>query len=564
MAALLKPAHAAAVSAAHRSFLTLFWNVGDQGFGGEHQRRDGAGVLKGGAGDLGGINDAGFHQVSELIGLSVVAEGVVLGVADAAHNDGAFFAGIAHDLAQRLFERATHDVGAGLLVAFEGLGQLVDGCRATDEGHAAAGDDAFLDCCAGCVHGIFHARFLFLHLGLGSCTDLDDGDAADELRQAFLELLAVVVAGGLLDLAANLFHAAFDLLTVATALDDGGVVLIDDELLGAAQVFHLDVLELEAEIFSDGFAAGEGGDVLQHGLATVAEARGLDGRDLQSAAQFVDDQSGKRFAFHVFGNDQQGLGALGDLLEQGKQVLHRRDLLLVDEDVAVFEDGFHALRVGDEVRRQVAAVELHAFDHFQLGLHGLGLFHGDDAVFADLLHGLGDDLADGLVVVGGDGADLRDHVSGDGLGEFIERALDAVAFFVELAANRCDCLLDAAFERHRIGSGCDRLHAFAIDGLPQNGGGGGAVAGNVTGLGSDFANHLGAHVFHGVLEFDLFRDGDAVFGDGGRAELLLDYDVAALGTERDFYRVGQNVDAAQNSLARLLAVNDLLSHLFLS
>jgi len=36
-----------------------------------------------------------------------------------------------------------------------------------------------------------------------------------------------------------------------------------------------------------------------------------------------------------------------------------------------------------------------------------------------------------------------------------------------------------------------------------------------------------------------------------------------LGTERDFNRVGQNVDAAQNSLARLLAVNDLLCHLFL-
>src|SRR3954462_5607042 len=105
MAALLKPSHAAAVSGAHWSFLTLFWNVGDQGFGCEHQRRDGAGVLKSSASDLGGINDAGFHQVSELIGLSVVAEGVVLGIADAAHNDGAFFAGIAHDLAQRLFER---------------------------------------------------------------------------------------------------------------------------------------------------------------------------------------------------------------------------------------------------------------------------------------------------------------------------------------------------------------------------------------------------------------------------------------------------------------------------
>ena len=42
-----------------------------------------------------------------------------------------------------------------------------------------------------------------------------------------------------------------------------------------------------------------------------------------------------------------------------------------DEDVGVLEDGFHALRVGDEVRREVAAVELHAFDDVERGLGGL-------------------------------------------------------------------------------------------------------------------------------------------------------------------------------------------------
>ena len=105
-----------------------------------------------------------------------------------------------------------------------------------------------------------------------------------------------------------------------------------------------------------------------------------------------------------------GLPALGDLLEQREQVLHRADLLFVDQDVGVLEDDFHALGIGDEVRREVAAVELHAFDDFELGLQRLRLFDGDDAVFADLLHRFGNDLADGLVVVGGDGADLRDHV----------------------------------------------------------------------------------------------------------------------------------------------------------
>jgi len=41
------------------------------------------------------------------------------------------------------------------------------------------------------------------------------------------------------------------------------------------------------------------------------------------------------------------------------------------------------------------------------------------------------------------------------------------------------------------------LHAFAEDGLGQNGGGGGAVTRDVAGLAGDFANHLRAHVLEG-------------------------------------------------------------------
>ena len=109
-------------------------------------------------------------------------------------------------------------------------------------------------------------------------------------------------------------------------------------------------------------AAGEDGDVLEHRLAAVAEARRLDGATLQRAAQLVDDERRQRLALDVLGDDEQRLAALGDLLEHRQQVLHVRDLLLVDEDVGVLEHGLHALRVGDEVGREVAAVELHALD----------------------------------------------------------------------------------------------------------------------------------------------------------------------------------------------------------
>ena len=135
----------------------------------------------------------------------------------------------------------------------------------------------------------------------------------------------------------------------------------------------LNVLELDAEIFGDGLAAGEDGDVLQHGFAAVAEARSLDGRDLQRAAQLVDDEGGERFAFDVLSDDEERLAALGDLLEQREQVFHRADFLFVDQDVGVLQNGFHALGIGDEVRREIAAVELHAFDDFELGFERLRL-----------------------------------------------------------------------------------------------------------------------------------------------------------------------------------------------
>ena len=105
--------------------------------------------------------------------------------------------------------------------------ELVERRLRADERHAAAGDDALFDGRAGRVERVFDAGLLLLHLGLGRSADLDDRDAADELREALLELLAIVVAGGVLDLGADLGDAALDLVLLARAADDRGVVLVD-------------------------------------------------------------------------------------------------------------------------------------------------------------------------------------------------------------------------------------------------------------------------------------------------------------------------------------------------
>jgi hypothetical protein len=77
--------------------------------------------------------------------------------------------------------------------------------------------------------------------------------------------------------------------------------------------------------------------------------------------------------------------------------VHGADLAVDEEDERVLEDRLLALGVGDEVRRQVALVELHALGELELHAEGVRLLDGHHAVLADLVDGVGDDRADGGV-----------------------------------------------------------------------------------------------------------------------------------------------------------------------
>ena len=74
----------------------------------------------------------------------------------------------------------------------------------------------------------------------------------------------------------------------------------------------------------------------------------------------------------------------------------------MNQDQGVVDLGFHAIRIGYEVRREIAAVKLHAFHDFKCGLKAFSLFNRDHSLFADLLHRFGDRVADFAVGVGGD------------------------------------------------------------------------------------------------------------------------------------------------------------------
>src|SRR3569623_1899106 len=516
----------AAHTAGHACFLLFLRQFGHHRLGGDHEPGHGGGVLQCGTRDLGRIQEAHRHHVAVFAGGGVVTV-VTFAFLNLVENHGLLVAGFGHDLAQRLFHRAVRDRDADILVVIVALEPLL-ALQGANQCDAAARDDAFIHCGAGRVQGVFDAGLLLFHFHLGRGSDFDHGHAAGELRHALLQLLFIVIGSRFLDLGLDLLDAGLDVCVLAGDIDDCAVLFGDHYLLGGAQVIQGGLLERQTHFFTDHLAVGQDRDVLQHGLAAVAETRGLHRAHFDDAADGVHHQSGEGFAFHVFGDDQQRPAGLGDAFQHGQQLADVGNLLLDDENQRVIELGAHVLLVVDEVGRQIAAVELHAFHHVDLVVEARAFFDGDDAFFADLVHGVGDDLADGLIGIGGVGAHVGDGLAvGAGLGHLLE-----------LGDRSGHGLVDTALLVHRVHAGGHRLHAFAQDGLGQDGGGGGAVAGDIGGLRRHFLYNLRAHVLELIFQIDFLGDGHSVLGDGGGAEALLEHHVATLGTKRHFALVG--------------------------
>ncbi len=340
---------------------------------------------------------------------------------------------------------------------------------------------------------------------------------------------------------------------VAGAIDDGGVVLGGDDTAGLAEVFHRDGVELAADFLADDGAAGEDGDVAKHFLAAIAEARRLDREDLDRALELVHDQRRERFTVDVFGDDEQRAADLDDLLERREHVRDGRDLAVGDEDPRIVEDGLHAIRVGHEVGRDVASVELHALGVFLLEAQRLALFDGHDAVLADLVHDLGDDLADFRIR----GGDRRDG------GDLLAR-VDRAGLLLDLFDHGRDGLLDADADEHRVRARGDVADAFVDHRLAEDHGGGGSVAGHVVGLGRDFLEELGSHVLERVFELDVASDRHTIVGDRGGAELLVEDDVAPLRPDGHLDGFGQTVDALLERPTSGFVEYELLSQVCMS
>src|SRR5207302_5346658 len=168
---------------------------------------------------------------------------------------------------------------------------------------------------------------------LGGAPDADHCNATCELGQPLLQLLTIVVGGGLLDLRLDLGDTRLNIGLLTCTTDDCCVLLVDHHLFGTAKHVDRHVLKLDTEVRGDHSAASQDRDIFQHRLASVAEARRLDGRNLEAATQLVHNKSCECFAFDIFGNDEKWLAALHHSLKERQQLVEGREFLFIDQDI---------------------------------------------------------------------------------------------------------------------------------------------------------------------------------------------------------------------------------------
>ena len=170
-------------------------------------------------------------------------------------------------------------------------------------------------------------------------------------------------------------------------------------------------------------------------------------------------------------------------------------------------------------------------------------------VLADLVHSLADERADSLV-----GRGNRRHLL-DGCA-----AVDDLADCFEVLDSRRRRFLDALAYYHGVSARRNVFEPFADNRLREQACRGRTVARNVVGFGGNLFDDLRAHVLERVVELYFLGDGNAVVGDKRRAVLFVEHYVSALGAERDFYGVGESVNAFFERAPGVVARFDLFCH----
>ncbi len=382
-------------------------------------------------------------------------------------DDSSVHTSIVRDLCQRRPAGPDDQVVAHLFVVRQ-LARL-NRTGGSKHSNATTWQNTFFNSGTSRMQSVFDASLLFLHFALGSSTDIDLSNTASQLCDSLFKLFTVVVAGAVFHFPSNLIDTSRNVSLLAATFDDGRIVFVDNDFLGLTKIGQFNVLQLNAQVFKDGLTTNHDGDVLQHGLAAIAVSRSLDSSDLESASQLVNHKSRQRFAFDVFGDDQQRFACINNLFQNRNKVLDVADLLFVDQYVRVFHHTFHGFGIGDEIRRQVTSIKLQTFDNVKMGFQAVAFFNRNDAVFANLLHRVGQNTADFRVVVGSHRTNLSNRLLCAAVG----------CHTLQLFSDVHNSFVHASLHFQRADTGHDSLQAFVVNGFCQHCRGGRSVACNV-------------------------------------------------------------------------------------
>lgn len=528
---------------------TVLLNLDDSGLGRDHEGGDTAGVSDGSTHDLGGVNDTALVHVAVLTDGSVETVVHNVGLEELVDDDGALETGVGADSLAGDLASLLDDLNADVLVEVGTL-KVVELSGSVEEGNATAGNDTFVTGSAGGAESILNTVLELGDLNLRSTADLDDGDTTGEAAETLLELLLIVLGGSELDRAGDGGHTLLNLSLIAGATHDDGVVLRDDDLIGSAKNIEIRLVKNETNILADELGTSGNSNILHGVLSVVTEAGGLDGANLETTSELVENEGGKGLTVEVLSNDNKLTLVLGSVLEELQNGLHAGDLLVAKEDEGVLELSLRGLGVGGEIRRNVTAVPLDTFNVFDLSLESLTILSGNRGRMAKLLENSGQNTTDVLITVGRNG--------GNGLN--LSAGLHGGGHILELLDDDVNGELNTTAEVHGVHASGNRLASLLEDGASKNGGGGGAITSLIVGLGGNLLDEASTNVVVSIGELNLLSNGDTILGDLGRAEGLVNDDVTAARTKSDLDGISEHVNTLEHSSASVGAELDLLTY----
>src|SRR5208337_2235898 len=143
-------------------------------------------------------------------------------------------AGVLNYLFYRLLEGFFHYTHAKLLVVVQL--HAIQSFQAPEKSNTAARHNTFLNRSPGCVKSVLDSGLLLFHFRFGGSTDVYNRYASDQFRKPLLQLFPVVIGSGLVNLGLDLLYPALNLCSVACALDNCGILFVDSDLAGPAQI----------------------------------------------------------------------------------------------------------------------------------------------------------------------------------------------------------------------------------------------------------------------------------------------------------------------------------------